>query len=294
MTISDIQKKARGVLDDAKREGHSGASGPRTPEGKAISALNAVRHGLSAEHALLPGEDLSKYVRGAEETLVAFGATNEPLARLSVLIFDDLHKLERIERIERGLLLGRIEELLAQTEVGERAKKTGRALQVLGNACRLLVRVPVPEERGPEIEKRIAVMQAAINLISDALDETPMELVAACHGPLMALADRRAHPELPVARLAALVDGAQHLLDWLVERATRDEAAQEDLRKAIAGIALPAEAELKKLARYTRMIEESLTRRLAALEQLRKANETTSAATEEQARAFRLRLRVVT
>jgi hypothetical protein len=292
MTISEIQKKARAVLD-AKREGHSRASGPRTAEGKAISALNAVRHGLAAEHALLPGEDVSKYVRGAEETLAAFGATNEPIARLSVLIFDDLHKLERIERIERGLLLGRIEELAAQTAVGERAKKTGRALYSLVEACRHLLQAPIPTERGTEIDRRIRMMQAAINLIADVLDDAPMDLIADCHRHLVALGDTRAHPELPLASLDALVAAAQQLTNALVERATRDEAAQEDLRKAIAGIALPAEAELKKLARYMKMIEESLTRRLAALEQLRKANETTSAATEEQAREFRLRLRVV-
>ena len=138
------------------------------------------------------------------------------------------------------------------------------------------------------------MMQVAINLIADVLDDAPMDLIADCHRHLVALGDARAHPELPLASLDALVAAAQQLTNALVERATRDEAAQEDLRKAIAGIALPAEAELKKLARYTKMIEESLTRRLAALEQLRKANETTSAATEEQARAFRLRLRVVT
>ena len=70
-----------------------------------------------------------------------------------------------------------------------------------------------------------------------------------------------------------------------------EEAAQDELRTAISGIALPDEAELKKLARYRRMLEDSLQRRLAALDQLRRL--TAGKADVEKAKEYRVKLRVV-
>lgn len=291
MTVTEIQRKTRTVLREAKQEGRSG--GPRTPEGKQNSSLNAIKHALLAQGVVLPGEDVDERVRRIENTIVAVGATNEPLARLAADVEEDLGKIERIDRIERGLVLGRIEELLAQTGAGERAKKTAQALQTVMSACQHFTRAPFPAQRGPEIDLRIQVMQSALFALSDLIESPPMDLVADCHRHLTAVADATAHPAIPAAAVNALVDAAQKLLDVLFERATRDEAVQAELRAAIAGIALPAEAELRKLARYTKLVEESLARRLAALEQLRKATENVTPATEEQAREFRLRLRVV-
>jgi hypothetical protein len=39
----------------------AGAPGPRTPEGRAASARNSLRHGLSARELVLPGEDPAAY-----------------------------------------------------------------------------------------------------------------------------------------------------------------------------------------------------------------------------------------
>ena len=64
-----------------------------------------------------------------------------------------------------------------------------------------------------------------------------------------------------------------HLLDTRGREWTRADHARGDVGEtsaaaAIAGIALPDEAELKKLARYRAMLELSLQRWLAALEQI--------------------------
>ncbi|MFI5381076.1 MAG: hypothetical protein ACHRHE_17400, partial [Tepidisphaerales bacterium] len=41
----------------ANRRNALKSTGPRTPEGKAKSALNALKHGLTAQSPLLPTED---------------------------------------------------------------------------------------------------------------------------------------------------------------------------------------------------------------------------------------------
>ena len=41
----------------ASRENAKKSTGPRTPEGKANSSKNALKHGLMAQDAVIPGED---------------------------------------------------------------------------------------------------------------------------------------------------------------------------------------------------------------------------------------------
>ena len=45
----------------ANRANAQKSTGPKTAEGKAKSSLNAVKHGLAAQHALLPNEDAEAY-----------------------------------------------------------------------------------------------------------------------------------------------------------------------------------------------------------------------------------------
>ncbi|HWE39743.1 MAG TPA: hypothetical protein VG406_24550, partial [Isosphaeraceae bacterium] len=45
----------------ARRANAKLSTGPRTPEGKAIAAMNAVSHGLCANTAVLPGESVEEF-----------------------------------------------------------------------------------------------------------------------------------------------------------------------------------------------------------------------------------------
>jgi hypothetical protein len=81
----------------------------------------------------------------------------------------------------------------------------------------------------------------------------------------------------------------------LLDRGLAEEAAQEELRANISGIALPNKEELAKLAKYRTMLETSLQRRLAALDQIRKiaANSAASEPVVGKAKEYRVKLRVV-
>ncbi|NLE37262.1 MAG: hypothetical protein GX621_04480, partial [Pirellulaceae bacterium] len=45
----------------ANRQNALQSTGPRTPEGKAVSRMNALRHGLRSEAVILPDEDVDEY-----------------------------------------------------------------------------------------------------------------------------------------------------------------------------------------------------------------------------------------
>src|ERR1700716_2558297 len=46
---------------DANRRNAQKSTGPRTPEGKAKVRLNSLKHGLCAQDAILPGEDVQAF-----------------------------------------------------------------------------------------------------------------------------------------------------------------------------------------------------------------------------------------
>src|SRR3954463_4624999 len=47
----------------ASRANSLASTGPRTDEGKAVSRLNALRHGATSKALILPGEDPAEYER---------------------------------------------------------------------------------------------------------------------------------------------------------------------------------------------------------------------------------------
>jgi hypothetical protein len=68
---------------EANRRNAEKSTGPRTPEGKARAAANAIRHGLLCEKAFIDGEDAAlfeEHCRSMKESLAPVGAIEEELA----------------------------------------------------------------------------------------------------------------------------------------------------------------------------------------------------------------------
>lgn len=90
--------------DRANRENARQSTGPRTDEGKGVSARNATRHGLLARETVLPDEDADAF-EAFETSLRAHLA---PVGELEALLADRVvstaWRLRRVGRIEAGIL----------------------------------------------------------------------------------------------------------------------------------------------------------------------------------------------
>jgi hypothetical protein len=90
------------------------STGPRTPEGKAVIRLNALRHGLLARDVLLPGEDAQAFEdfwNQARADLSPIGPIEELLADR---IVNAIWRLRRLTRAETALLHWRVYRIKAE------------------------------------------------------------------------------------------------------------------------------------------------------------------------------------
>ncbi len=271
------------------------ASGPRTEAGRARSSINAVRHGLTGRGLLLPGETAAEYEAKLDGIFTSLAPRDDAEAELVALAADDIWKLSRLARIEKGITLGRIEELLAFTGTAEKVGSTVNAIHALGAALASWTDEPLPAEKGTEFRRRFGAMASAIGLVEATVASPPAGYLGVCNELLDRLHGRQEELGVDQAAYLGLFDAAREVMTVLLDRGHAEEAALEELRACIAGIALPTKEELAKLAKYRAMLETSLQRRLAALEQLRKitVNTNVTEAAVDKSKEYRVKLRVV-
>ncbi|WP_242334614.1 hypothetical protein [Anaeromyxobacter sp. SG66] len=292
MKLVDIKELAAQVKT-LTAEGR--ATGPKTEKGKTRSALNAVRHGLAGKHLLLPGEDAVEYERRMDAVFEGLAPADEAQAQLVALVADDLWKLERLGKIEQGASLARIEELLGHTGSAETCSTLTTAMSGMARAITTWEAEPLPLERDEEFRRRYQLLAGAITFVELSVPGVPADILKACDELQERVRGKKDDPVVPRDAYLALAHAARVVMASLLAQGDQLDAIQEDLRKAIATLALPDEAELKKLARYRKLLEDGLQRRLAALEQLRKLGSAAGRSEEEKAtaRGYRVKLRVV-
>jgi len=96
---------------DANRRNAQHSTGPRTPEGRAAVSLNALRHGLTAQTAVLPNENPEEF----QELLDAFLAEYQPAGPTEALLVQQMAmaswRLRRLRALETGLFNVRMSQL---------------------------------------------------------------------------------------------------------------------------------------------------------------------------------------
>lgn len=96
---------------NANRRNAQLSTGPRTPEGRATVGLNALRHGLTAQTAVLPNESPEEF----QELLDAFLAEYQPAGPTETLLVEQMAmaawRLRRMRALETGLFGLRMSQL---------------------------------------------------------------------------------------------------------------------------------------------------------------------------------------
>ena len=87
----------------ANRENAQHSTGPRTPDGKKRSSLNAMRHGLTGQVIVMPYEDLEAYNAFVERYINGLTPKNEPEKQLALDMANTTWKLNRCTSIESGI-----------------------------------------------------------------------------------------------------------------------------------------------------------------------------------------------
>jgi hypothetical protein len=95
---------------EANRRNAQHSTGPRTPEGKAASSMNALKSGIDAESNIIPGEDAAALAALTERLHQGC----QPQTVLESLLVDDIVRdtwlLTRLARIDAQLLIHTIED----------------------------------------------------------------------------------------------------------------------------------------------------------------------------------------
>jgi hypothetical protein len=95
---------------EANRRNAQHSTGPRTPEGKAASSMNALKSGIDAESNVIPGEDAADLAALTERLYQGC----QPQTDIESLLVDDIVRdtwlLTRLARIDAQLLIHTIED----------------------------------------------------------------------------------------------------------------------------------------------------------------------------------------
>src|SRR5262245_47504261 len=112
------------------RRNASRSTGPRTPEGKARSRFNALKHGLSAAIPVLPGEDPDAFRRRREAWAAALDPGDVVERFLAEQAATASWKIERADRLEAARLAAAARAAAAERRAGRRheADQLGRVL----------------------------------------------------------------------------------------------------------------------------------------------------------------------
>ena len=93
----------------AGRENAKKSTGPRTPEGKANSSKNALKHGLMAQDAVIPGEDPAEFDRHLSNVENTYLPRNYVEKQIVHQIADTMWRIKRLSRIESAVVSASIE-----------------------------------------------------------------------------------------------------------------------------------------------------------------------------------------
>ncbi len=245
----------------ANRRNAQQSTGPKTPNGKARSARNALKHGLLARDVVINGPDLSETQADFDSLLADLMSELQPRTLIEETLVERIvtgyWRLRRAQRFEVGAIRDALETPDPKT----------RALEILRTRM-----ASAQSALSHETE-----LQALLNIPEDQLTSDQRREIEAQAEDIAKVNDFGFHGIEPPARMNFIRDSLPDIINKLEEkirrlRAELDAAESEDslrLARRPFTAALPDRDALLKVVRYENMLDRQIHRALAELRRLR-------------------------
>jgi hypothetical protein len=245
----------------ANRQNARQSTGPQTPDGKARSARNALKHGLLAKDVVINGPDLSETQADFDALLADLLSELNPRTLIEETLVERIAtgywRLRRAQRFEAGAIRDALEAPDPKTQALEKLRKTLHDAQgELALETRLAELLEKPEDQRTADESR--ELQASLEDFANVNGLAPLGL----EGPDHIRHVREALPEV-LDDFHAKVDTLRTQLD----DAERDDSLRRARRTFTS--ALPDRDAMLKIVRYENMLDRQIHRALAELRRLR-------------------------
>ena len=261
----------------ANRRNASHSTGPRTAEGKAVSRMNAVRHGLLARLPVLPGLEAQKewqsHIERVFEALRPLGYLEEVLAeRIASLLW----RLGRAARYEREVMAIQIDLANEQmNEIRENGHKLGNmsvSVETFQAILSFVRRFPRMRGSDPvDLYMFLCILEAAETAVGFRLGKADTERVYAKNhstaADLGAVLDTIAQDK-QMPRHALLELTADEVESTLLTSQSEEEEAETDVDRQCRRSLIPPGARMDKLIRYEGHLERSFYKALHELQRL--------------------------
>jgi hypothetical protein len=96
--------RLKSINNQSPNHASSQLTSGRTPEGRARSSMNALRHGLTARVVVLPTEDMAAYKAFSKEIVDSLDAQTPVERQFAQTVADNQWRINRIRSIEDGML----------------------------------------------------------------------------------------------------------------------------------------------------------------------------------------------
>jgi hypothetical protein len=259
------------------------STGPKTPEGRAVSKMNALKHGILSKEVLVRGLNIKESSRELSALHDWFWQELNPAGPMEEMLVDQIvtthWRLRRALTAESGEIALSVDggqwnrsrpNLKLKVMRWELSGDPVHAVQdsVLGNS---VLKRWLGEVRA-QVEKDGELTEAAVqkfqyhdkqNRLSLALENLRLRLSQNANG-----ADEATRRGENKKQALAFIDRELADLRWLQNRCAKREAADEEARQAAA--ALPSMEVLEKILRYETKLERQMYRAVSQLERLRR------------------------
>lgn len=269
----------------ANRRNATKSTGPKTPEGRAASKLNALKHGILSQEVLVRGRVLRESARELAALHQRFRDDLQPVGPVEEMLVD---QIVTAHWRRRRALTAEAGEIALSVDGGQWERNRGPDSMALWLRWGATTGDPVPrmeessfglrlvENKVRELRRQVeqpgglteAIVEAGKfcghpNHLSRDLEKLRLELERDTEG-LEPEALRARNRE----RAVRLLDQKLSMLEWQQARCEEREAKEEAAKQAAA--VLPSMETLEKIARYETKLERQLHRAMLQLERLQR------------------------